>query len=128
MKLLLSVALTLSAGLAHAQDISGIYQTERTDEGTFAHVRIAPCGAQVCGVISATFDASNERVESDTVGKQIIWDMAGDGAGKWSGGKIWAPDTDKTYSSKMSLQGSDLKVSGCVAGILCRSQVWRKVQ
>jgi uncharacterized protein (DUF2147 family) len=60
-------------------------------------------------------------------GKPIIWDMAQDGDGTWSGGKIWAPDRDKTYNSKMELSGADLKVSGCVL-VICRGQTWRKVQ
>lgn len=128
MKHFLTLAALLTAGAVQAQDISGIWQTQRGDEGNFAHVKIEPCGNQVCGTIYATFDGNNQRTESAAVGERIIWDMTGDGAGSWSGGKIWAPDNDKTYSSKMSLQGADLKVSGCVAGILCRSQIWRKVQ
>ena len=52
--------------------------------------------------------------------------MAADGGGKYSGGKIWAPDRDKTYRSKMELSGDRLKVSGCV-GPICRGQTWARV-
>jgi len=43
------------------------------------------------------------------------------GGGSYTGGRIWAPDVDKTYRSKMALSGNRLKVSGCV-GPICRSQ------
>jgi len=46
---------------------------------------------------------------------------------KYSSGKIWAPDVDKTYRSKMALNGNTLKVSGCV-GPICRSQNWTRVK
>ena len=48
------------------------------------------------------------------------------GGGSYSGGKIWAPDTDKTYRSKMTLSGNALKVSGCV-GPICRGQTWTRL-
>ena len=59
----------------------------------------------------------------------MLWDMSADGDGYYSGGKIWAPDADKTYSSKMSLSGSTLVVKGCVAGgLICRGQDWTRLK
>nr|WP_280635804.1 MULTISPECIES: DUF2147 domain-containing protein [unclassified Ruegeria] len=38
----------------------------------------------------------------------------------YSGGKVWAPDNDKTYSGKL-LNGDVLTMSGCVPGCaICR--------
>ncbi|MEL6203757.1 MAG: DUF2147 domain-containing protein [Pseudomonadota bacterium] len=121
-----AAALTLICGPALAEPAVGTWQTEPGDAGAFAHVRIAPCGAQVCGTITRAFDASGSAVQSDTVGKRIVWDMTPDGNGSYSGGRIWAPDRDKVYRSKMELNGSRLKVSGCV-GPVCRSQTWQRV-
>ena len=45
------------------------------------------------------------------------------GNGRYRGGKIWAPDRDKTYKSKMLLDGDVLSVSGCVL-VICRDQTW----
>ena len=53
--------------------------------------------------------------------------MKASGDGTYSGGKIWAPDRDKTYNSKMALSGDTLTVSGCVIGI-CRDQDWQRVE
>ena len=68
-----------------------------------------------------------QGIASDTVGKRMIWDMAAKGDGSYSGGRIWAPDRDKVYKSKMQLDGNTLSVSGCVA-VICRSQTWTRVR
>ena len=66
-------------------------------------------------------------LESENIGKRMIWGMQANGDGSYSGGKIWAPDRDKVYSSKMSLSGNALEVSGCVL-VVCRAQSWTRVQ
>lgn len=129
MKYVISLAAFLMATGAQAQDISGVWQTNANDEGAFLHVTMEPCGDKVCGSISGAFNKELERApDYEHQGKKMIWDMSSNGDGSWSGGKIWAPDDDKTYSSKMKFVDGDLKVSGCVAAILCRSYIWRKVQ
>ena len=126
--LLYALALVVS-GAANAQDVNGTWQTQAADTGGFLHVNIAPCGDKVCGTISQVFGPDRKAVKNhEYLGKQMITQMVADGSGKWSKGKIWAPDTDKTYNSKMELTGADrLKVSGCVL-VICRSQTWAKVQ
>ncbi len=124
----LTIAFLAMAGAAGAQDISGIWQTEPGDTGGFLHVAVEPCGDQICGTINRAFNKDLSVIEDYVhAGKPIIWDMNADGAESWSGGKIWAPDRDKTYNSKMELKGDLLTVSGCVL-VICRSQTWRKVQ
>jgi len=92
-------------------------------------VKIAACGNKICGTIAKAFDASGKEIASQNVGKRMIWDMVPKGEGYYSGGKIWAPDRDKTYKSKMQLNGNRLKVSGCVlGGMICRGQTWTRVQ
>ena len=53
--------------------------------------------------------------------------MTAEGNGAYSGGKIWAPDREKTYNSNMELSGRNLEVSGCVL-VICRAQSWTRVQ
>lgn len=120
---LMAIAL---AGPAAADPVLGTYQTQPGDAGNFAHVEIYQCDANICGVIRKAFDGSGQQIESDNVGKRMIWGMKPQGGGKYAKGKIWAPDRDKTYNSKMELAGSTLKVSGCVLGI-CRGQTWKRV-
>jgi uncharacterized protein (DUF2147 family) len=67
-------------------------------------------------------------LQSANIGKLIIWDMKPKGSGKYGGGKVWSPDRDKTYSSKLVLEGDSLKVSGCVL-VVCRDGgTWDRVE
>ena len=124
----LALAMSLATG-ALADQVAGKWKTEEGNEGGYLHVDIAPCGASICGTIATAYDA-NGGVSADYehLGKKLIWDMKADGGGSYSGGKIWAPDADKTYKSKMSLDGNRLTVKGCVAGgLICRGQTWKRV-
>lgn len=126
----LFAALTLAALAtpAFAQDAAlGLYRTQPDDNGNFAHVEIYSCGAELCGVIREAFNSAGTSIESPNVGKRIVWEMKPQGGGKYGDGKIYAPDTEKTYNSKMELSGSTLKVSGCVL-VICRGQDWARVR
>ncbi|MCV6593317.1 MAG: DUF2147 domain-containing protein [Silicimonas sp.] len=125
--LAISAAAALAAPAWAADPVVGLYKTQPGDDGIYAHVQIYECGAAICGKINKAFNASGTPVKSDTVGKRMIWDMKAQGDGAYGKGKIWAPDRDKTYKSKMKLSGNSLKVSGCVLGI-CRSQNWKRVK
>ena len=116
-------ALALSAGAALADPVVGTWKSQPGETGGYIHVDIAPCSGKICGTITKVVGNDNTSI----VGKPIIWDMANNGNGKYSGGKIWAPDNDKTYRSKMQLNGNALKVSGCV-GPICRGQTWTRLK
>ena len=124
-KTILSLALILSAGAAHADPVEGIWKTQ-VDDGAYAHVTIAPCGGALCGTISRTFNADGEY-KSANLGKKLVWDMQSKGGGDYRDGKIWQPSTDKVLKSKMALSGNTLKVSGCV-GPICKKQTWSRVK
>ncbi len=124
---LLAVLAVAVAAPAVAQDaVIGTYTTQAGDDGNYGHVEIYACETMICGVIRKAFDGSGSEIESANIGKRMIWDMNADGGGAYSGGKIWAPDRDNVYSSKMELTDAVLEVSGCVFGI-CRGQTWMKV-
>lgn len=132
--IILSVALGLGGGLgfasmALADPVDGTWKTAPGDTGGYLHVSIGPCAAKLCGTISAAFDKTGAPdTEYEHLGKKMIWDMNADGDGNYSGGKIWAPDSGKTYKAKMALGGAKLEVKGCVAGgLFCRGQDWRRV-
>lgn len=125
MRTLLTITAALFAGQALAQDASGTWKTQVSDTGSYLYVAVGPCAddaAKTCGIIT---DAFNTEAK-DLVGKAIIKDMEPDGPGQWSDGTIWAPDDDKTYRSNMELEGSVLKVEGCVL-FFCRGQDWTRV-
>ncbi|SFD27843.1 DUF2147 domain-containing protein [Tropicimonas isoalkanivorans] len=122
----LALGLFLAAAPAFAGDpVVGTWKTQPDDNGHFGLVAIAPCGDRICGKLTRAFGEKGKPVASDTVGRQIVWNMRPEGAGKYEGGRIWAPDRDKTYNGRMELSGARLKVSGCVLG-LCRGQTWTR--
>ena len=124
MKILaIAAAFALCATATLADPVEGMWKTE-VDDGAYAHVAIAPCGAKLCGTIARTFNASGEYA-SPNIGKPIVWDMVAKGDGAYGDCKIWQPSTDKIYRSKMALSGNTLKVSGCV-GPICKGQTWSR--
>lgn len=125
-QLMLAAGFALVAGGAAADPIEGVWQTQ-PDEGSFAHVTIAPCGGAFCGTITRTFKDRAEY-QSPNLGRQIVIDMAPQGGGAYAG-RVWRPANDRVYAGKASVQGGQMSLSGCVAGgLLCKSQTWVKVQ
>ena len=128
MKLMtLAAGLVLAATAAFADPVEGTWKTQPGDDGNYGLVTISPCGAEICGVLGQGYDAGGNKIASPNIGRQMIWAMKPQGGGAYGGGKIWAPDRDKTYNSKMTLSGNQLEVEGCVLGI-CRGQTWTRVK
>ncbi len=134
---LLAAALALSATPALAADpVEGEWLTQA---GT-AKVRIAPCAAQpakMCGTVSwlknpadaKATDANNPDPalrKRPILGLPMIRDFKPAAPGRWTGGKIYDPNSGKTYDSKISLNpDGTLKVEGCVV-VVCQAQTWRR--
>ena len=128
-------ALVLAASaVAAAQSPVGTWYTQDRS----AKVRIAPCGQKLCGQIvwardraSGSAAAARDAANPDPtlrsrpiIGLQIIRDFTPAGPGKWGGGKIYDPNSGRTYASKMSLSAQGvLKVEGCVS-VICQAQTW----
>ncbi len=122
--LIAAATLAVLGSAASADDVLGTWKSEPGETGGYIHVTMAACGSKICGTISKVVNNDNTSI----VGRQIIANMSPNGGGKYSGGTIWAPDTDKTYKSKMSLAGNALKVEGCVlGGVVCRGQNWSRI-
>ncbi|MEM8730321.1 MAG: DUF2147 domain-containing protein [Pseudomonadota bacterium] len=128
-KIRLAAVLALLAAPLAADPAAGTWKTADGKSGGYLYVNIAPCGAKICGTISKAFDSSGAASPNyENLGKKLIWDMQAQGDGAYGGGKVWTPDTDKTYTGKMKLSGSTLEVKGCVAGgSICRGQDWTRV-
>jgi uncharacterized protein (DUF2147 family) len=123
-----AAALILVAGAVLADPVEGIWRTEPDDNGNSGHVQIAPCGARLCGTLIQSFDPAGKPMESENIGKQIVWNMVAKGNGAYGSGKVWSPDRDQTYSSKMQLNGNTLAVEGCVLFICRDGGTWTRVK
>lgn len=116
-----------SAGMAMADPVFGTWKTIPDDNGNFGHIEMAACGSKICGTLTKSFNPDGSELDSPNTGRKIIWDMKADGNGKYSGGKVWSPDRDKTYKSKLELSGNTLAVKGCVLGICRDGGKWSRV-
>jgi uncharacterized protein (DUF2147 family) len=102
-----------------------------------AIIRIAPCGAQLCGAVirvlargpnvpSTDVHNPDPRLRSRPfVGLRVLAGFSRSGA-VWAGGRAYDPKTGKSYRSRLTLNpDGTLRVTGCIA-IFCRSQQWMR--
>jgi len=132
MKLKIALAALVLAALANpvsAQDATGTWLTASGE----TRVRIAPCGGNVCGTIvwtknTGAKDENNPNAAQKNrplVGVNMI-NMKPSGDKKWAG-TLYNPQDGKTYSGTLTqVDANTLSLSGCVAGVFCRSQNWTR--
>ena len=125
--LMTAIAAVALAGSAFADPLEGLWQTAKDDNGNFGHIQVAPCGAALCGTLVKSFDSSGAEITSSNTGTNIISETVANGGGEYRG-KVYSPDRDKTYNSRLQLSGNSLAVSGCVFGICRDGGTWTRVQ
>ena len=108
-KLILAVVLTGSfIAPAMAEDmIVGAWTTQSGET------------AQISGNGSYTIKLKTGKHAGKTIGSMS-------GSGGTYKGTITDPADDKTYSGSARISGSNMRMKGCVAKILCKSQTWKK--
>ena len=123
----LVAVLALLAGPAMADPIEGMWKTSPDDHGDIGYIQVAPCGSSYCGVLVRSQNSAGAATTPPTIGRKIVWDVVASGSGAYTG-RIYAPDRDKEYASKLKLSGNTLAVSGCVmGGLICRKGgAWTK--
>lgn len=121
------VMVCLGVGVASA-DPRGLWLA-----GDGAHVSIASCGSELCGVLASTATATDPATgrpwtdknnidqrlqERPLVGVHVLIGMRAAGEAKWSG-HVYNTDDGKTYSGSLTeLDARTVRVEGCVA-LLC---------
>ena len=142
MRLVGVVALVFGFGL-----VSGVGHASESPVGTWrmtngkVTVRVSQCGAGMCARVVALKkprdDEGRPRVDKENpnpalrqrpvIGLTVLSNMKARGKGRWSG-TIYNPDDGNTYSSAIQITGpSTMKVNGCVAGVLCKSTKFIRV-
>jgi uncharacterized protein (DUF2147 family) len=102
-----------------------------------ALVRIAPCGAQLCGTVVRvlargrgvpTTDVNNSdpRLRSrPLVGLRVLSGFTQAGT-RWEGGRAYDPKSGNSYRARLEpSRDGTLTVTGCVL-FVCRSQAWTR--
>lgn len=124
---MMTAVLGLGAGMASAEPLLGTWLTTKDDNGNSGLIEVAPCGNAICGKLIKSYNSAGAEIPSDNIGRNIISETVPVGDGEYEG-KVYSPDRDKTYDSKLELQGDRLKVSGCVMFICRDGGTWKKVQ
>jgi uncharacterized protein (DUF2147 family) len=129
------LALLSSAALAGAPE--GVWLSEDGD----TKVHLAQCGGKLCGTVvwlKKPNDPDTGKPKTDTLnpdpakrarallGLQVVHSLAPSGPNKWSG-QIYNADDGHTYQAHLKVQGTNAAhVEGCVLGVLCKGQTWKR--
>jgi len=132
---------------AASDDILGTWFNQKQD----AKIEIFPCSSDYCGKIvwlkepvypagskdgepgTPKLDFKNPdpaRQKTPLLGLQIMQGLQFSGGNLWKNGKIYDPDSGKTYSSKATLVSHDqLDLRGFVGvSLLGRTERWRRAK
>ena len=130
------LALVATTGFAFAADPSG---TWRLDNGKVT-VKVVQCGEEVCANIVAlkepTYKYGTPKIDKynkdpslrsrPLLGLPVLSDMKPTGDSSWAG-NIYNADDGRTYTATMTLNGSTMKLKGCVASIFCKTNTFKKL-
>jgi uncharacterized protein (DUF2147 family) len=130
-QLILGVAIAAASATTLAgTGVNGVWRTQAGDDGGYLEITMGPCesdAGRTCGIISRAHGKEGPNPDYENLGKKMVWDMKPDGGSRYTGGKIWHPEKDKIYKSKMQVKGDNLDVEGCVA-FICSGQDWVRVK
>ena len=119
---------------AQAADATGEWLIEDGD----ARVRIAPCGADLCGHVtwirqgSPTVDVNNPdpaKRSRALLGSAVLLGLKPSGSGTWTG-ELYDAEDGHTYTGKLTIiDERHIKVEGCVlGGLICQTQTWTRTK
>ena len=130
------LTLLLAAPAMAAPDIDGVWLSPSRD----AHVKITHCGDTLCGkVISAIQPKTNPNFldvhnkdpalrSRRVIGAMLLEGFTG-GPSEWSGGHVYNPGDGNTYRGTLTLvDDNHLKLTGCALWVLCKTQVWTRLE
>lgn len=92
---------------------------------------IAPCGKALCGTVVKASTKQEARAErgsgTDLVGARLINNIVRTGSDSYRG-RVFVADHGVHASGTIHQVSRDqLKVKGCILGVICRSKTWDRV-
>ena len=136
--IVLAMAATAHAAEADASAILGRWYTD----GDESIVEIYNCGESYCGKIvwlqepldpetgeekKDTYNPDESMRERKIIGMDIVWGFKSGRGKSWGGGKIYDPESGKTYSCKAKLKKDKLNIRGFIGvSLLGRTTVWTR--
>jgi uncharacterized protein (DUF2147 family) len=93
---------------------------------------ISPCGRTLCGTVVKASPVQQAKAErgsgTDLVGATLIQGIERTGPGTYSG-RVFVADRNVHASGTIrQVSRNQLKVRGCVLGVVCRSKTWDRVR
>jgi uncharacterized protein (DUF2147 family) len=131
----LALSLALLAPLAaKATEATGEWLIEDGE----ARVRIAHCGADLCGNVAwikegaPTVDVNNpdpSKRSRSLIGSAVLLGLKPSGEAQWTG-SLYNAEDGRTYTGKLTIVDEHhIKVSGCVlGGLICQTQTWTRTK
>lgn len=95
-------------------------------------IRIAPCGSKLCGTVIKASAKQQAKVErgsgTELIGARIITGIERVSPGTYQG-RVYLPHRKLTANGTINqVSANQLKVKGCVLGIICKSETWDRVR
>jgi uncharacterized protein (DUF2147 family) len=133
---LLAAPLALAAAPTAALAVPDAAFGEWLNQDGKGRIAMAPCStdpALACGAISWLKEAAKDDHNPDPalrgrplVGVLVVRAMKNQGPGRWAGGKLYDPESGKSYDGRMKvLTGNRMQVTGCIL-MLCQNQTWTR--
>jgi uncharacterized protein (DUF2147 family) len=129
------LALGIAAGPAAAQkaeDAFGVWLNP--DNGS--NIELYKCGGDLCAKLTKVTDGQKTddknpdaaKKNRPIIGLVIMENAKKSGDNKWAG-SLYNRENGKTYSGTITVKTKEaIDLSGCVAGILCRTVTWTRVK
>ncbi len=134
--LLVAPVATVHANAAERADFTGIWMSDKGDGAT----EIRPCGENLCGYIYSILsvpdpskplrDNNNQKTEMRSrplCGLQVLGALKKLGDDAYGEGWVYDPESGKSYSAEITVQGRTLAVRGYVGTkLMGRTVTWTR--
>lgn len=93
---------------------------------------IAPCGKSLCGTVVKASPKQQARAErgsdTDLIGARLITGVEPTGPRTYKGRVFVADQNIHASGTIEQVSANQLKVRGCVLGVVCKSKTWDRVR